>query len=108
MQGHGGKMEMVDRCSRAPSVHQHRLAQPSLGSKDMQTSRATTTQMRSQNGLHFHLLFHILPSPHTILAQNQTPLPGTIITKHTKHKLPSHNHNNIHLSLSNKFFLKAS
>ena len=55
-----------------------------------------------------HLSLHITPSSSTTLALQQTPLPGKITTKHTKHKLPTHEHNNIHLSLSNKFFLKAS
>ena len=55
-----------------------------------------------------HFDYLLSPTTSTQLAINQTPLPGKITSKLTKHQLPTHQHNNIHLSLSNHFFLKSS
>ena len=56
--------------------------------------------------IHFDYL--LSPTTSTQLAINQTPLPGKVTSKLMKHKLPTHHHNNIHLALSNYFFLKSS
>ena len=55
-----------------------------------------------------HFDYLLSPTTSTQFAINQTPLPGKITSKLTKHQLPTHQHNNIHLSLSNHFFLKSS
>ena len=55
---------------------------------------------------HFDYLLSATATTH--LAINRTPLPSKITSKPTKHKFPAHQHNNIHLSPSNHFFLKSS
>ena len=55
---------------------------------------------------HFNCL--LSPTTSTLMALNQTPLTGKITSRLTKHKLPTHQHNNIDPSLSNHFFLKSS
>ena len=58
-----------------------------------------------------HAYFHLnlyLPTSTTIIHLQHTPTPGKVTSKHTKHLLPIHQHNNIHLSLSNDFFLHSS
>ena len=55
-----------------------------------------------------HFNYLLSPTPSTLIALTETPLHGKITTRLIKHKLPTHQHNNVHLSLSNRFFFQSS
>ena len=58
---------------------------------------------------HIHIPTNQLTPPEfPSILHNNTPVPGKVTTKHTKHLHDAHTHNNIHLSFSTIFFLNSS